>query len=153
MVHCNGFGECIKQCCCVCYDDEEHTIISKECKCGHRKHTKMFVGPLKTDIYCKDECEHECQLKRCHNFKICSKKRPQWFLNLYNGLCFNCSIYYGKLTFLREQYKCSICFESKDIIELSCGRHKFCVECWVKWSETTTKYPISCPICRTDVSK
>jgi hypothetical protein len=148
MVICKGLGDCIKQCYCVCYDDEDEEIPSKECICGHRHHAKLYGGILRTDIYCKQECEYKCQLIECPNFKLCGKKYPQWYLNCYKGLCINCRVCYGKIKFLDQKDECSICFETKEMIKINCGKHKFCLECWTTWADTTIKYPVACPFCR-----
>lgn len=96
--------------------------------------------------YSNNSCPHNCQVVECHNFKMCSQKRPKWVLDCHNGMCMDCAINYGKLKFLTENNDCPICLNKKDSVELTC-LHKVCLDCWKKWSEKS-QAPVSCPLCR-----
>jgi len=153
MSSCQGYGSCIQQCCCTCYEDEDHDIPSEICTCGHRNHTKLVGGKTECDMYCKtEECPYNCQLVECHNFRLCGKKYPQEILFVHNGMCSDCAIMIGKITFLDIQDECPICFETKDMIQVSCGKHKFCIDCWKQTSETENRpCPLTCPMCRESI--
>jgi hypothetical protein len=103
--------------------------------------------------YRKTKCSHNCNLVECYNFKLCKQMRPRWVLNCDNGMCKDCAIMLGKLKFLDIKDECSICIEHKDMIEISCGKHKVCLECWKNWSETSTQIPLTCPLCRNPIWK
>ena len=148
MSSCEGRGDCIQQCCCICYEDEEHEVPSEVCSCGHRNHKHLIGGMTEFDIYCQKECLHNCQLVECHNFRMCEQKRPQNILDCYNGMCNECAIMIGKIKFLDEKDDCPICMENKDMIEITCGKHTICFQCWKRMSETTKTYPLKCPLCR-----
>lgn len=153
MSSCNGRGDCIQQCGCGCYDDEECNITSEICTCRHRNHTKLIGGDSECDIYCKSECLHSCELVECHNYKMCGQKRPQNILDCDNGMCKDCAIMIGKIRFLNEKDDCIICSINKDMIDVSCGKHKFCIDCWKNWSKTSTQIPLTCPMCRNSIWK
>lgn len=153
MSACNGRGECINQCICTCYDDAEYEIPSKVCSCGHRNHTTMIGGDSESDIYCKVTCPHNCKLIECHNYRLCGKKGAQQYLDAHNGMCSDCAIMIGKIKFLDEKDDCSICNINKDMIQISCGKHKVCLECWKNWSESGTSCPVTCPFCRNPIWK
>ncbi len=146
MSSCNGRGECIEQCGCRCYDDEECDIPSENCSCGHREHV-VINDDSDNFPYCKSDCPHNCQLKECHNFRMCREKRPQWVLDCHNSMCLDCALMIGKIKFLDEKDDCPVCLNKKDIIQISCG-HKVCLDCWKNWSETITHVPVTCPLCR-----
>lgn len=150
---CNGYGYCIIQCCCSCYEDEDEEIPSEHCICGHRDHPKLFGGDSCFDIYCKETCDFNCQLVQCHNFKMCNKKRPQWLLFTHGGMCVDCAVNYGKIKFLDVKDDCPICMENKDMIEISCGKHCVCIDCWKQLSESQTCIPMKCPLCRESIWK
>lgn len=149
---CQGRGECIKQCGCVCYDDEEYEIPSDVCTCTHRHHNQIIGGNLESDIYCKEACSHNCELVKCHNYKICARELPQWVLDCHNGMCPDCAVTIGKVTFLDVKEDCPICLLNKDIVAISC-KHKVCLDCWINWSETSTQAPLTCPLCRNPIWK
>jgi hypothetical protein len=154
MNACNGDGFCLHQCCCVCFDDEEHEVPSEVCACGHRSHTKQIGGNTELDLYCQESCPHNCTLAKCHNFKLCCQKRPLAILRVNNGMCLNCALAIGKLEFLEEKDDCPICLENKDMVLISCGKHKVCVDCWNTASETENRpIPLSCPLCRESIWK
>jgi hypothetical protein len=147
---CTGNGYCIQQCVCIfCFDSKEATI----CICGHRNHPKLIGGETDCDIYCKQDCEYNCQLLQCHNFKVCNQKRPQWLLSAHNGMCINCAVHYGKMKFLERQEECPICMEHKDMVEISCERHNVCFDCWKHLSESGIDIPMKCPFCRESIWK
>ena len=129
MSGCKGRGDCITQCFCDCYDDDDNPI---KCECGHRHHQKLIGGSTDGDIYCQTECPHKCKLIECHNFKLCGTKCPQVLLDAHNGMCVDCAISVGKINFSDEKSECPICMETKDMITLCCNIHKVCVECWRK---------------------
>lgn len=144
MSDCNG--QCFHQCCCICFEDEDCEVPSVECVCGHREHTNLVEG------YCQDECPSKCVLVECHNFKLCGNKHPQWFLWCHNGMCLDCAVMLGKLKFLEEQDDCPICMERKDMILISCEKHKVCIDCWKHMSETPDRpIPLTCPLCRESI--
>jgi hypothetical protein len=121
---CQGDGMCLQQ-------------------CSHKRHNG----------YCPSNCQHRCQLVECHNFKMCGQKRPQSLLECYNGMCMDCFISYGKLTFLDVKEDCIICMENKEMVVVTCGKHKVCIECWKKISTSVTSYPLRCPLCREPIWK
>ena len=143
METCQGRGECIEQCSCECYEDEECDIPSEVCSCGHRDH----------DGYCKSDCPHNCELVECNNYILCGTKHPQRYIDCHNGMCFNCKLSFGKIKFLDEKGDCPICLTNKDMIEINCGKHKVCLDCWKNWSETSTQCPLTCPFCRNPIWK
>jgi len=154
MSVCNGRGDCIKQCGCGCYDDEECEVPSAVCTCGHRDHAKLVGGPnVETDVYCKPDCVHNCQLVECHNYKFCGIKLPQWVLDCHRGMCSDCAVNYGRIKFLTVKDDCPVCLVNKDMIEISCEKHKICLECWQQWSETSNQIPLTCPLCRESIWK
>jgi hypothetical protein len=147
MSSCEGFGTCFEQCCCTCFEDDDCEIPMEVCTCGHRAHTNLLEGE-----YCQTECSHGCKLVECHNFKLCGKKEPKWFLNCHNGMCLHCAVMIGRIKFLDEKDDCPICMETKDVIQVSCGKHKVCVECWKQLSETPGRpVPLRCPMCRESI--
>jgi hypothetical protein len=150
---CNGYGYCILQCVCSCYDDEESEIPSENCICGHREHPKLIGGDTCFNVYCKEECRFNCQLIECYNFRICKQKTPQWLLYAHNGMCTYCAINLGKIRFLETKDDCPICMENKDMIEISCEKHKVCLDCWKQLSESQTCIPMKCPLCRESIWK
>lgn len=154
MPTCNGHGDCIRQCVCICIEDDEHETPSLVCTCGHRDHTKISGGRYNYSAigddqeYCKAVCPHNCQLVKCNNYKLCSQKRPQFLLWCHNGMCTDCAVMVGKLKFLDEKTDCPVCLnDNKEMIETKC-KHTFCLECWKQWAEASTKTPLDCPICR-----
>ena len=154
MSSCNGRGSCIKQCVCICYDDDDYEVLSITCTCGHRNHDYMIGGKNKEDIYCQTECIHNCQLIQCHNFTLCGKKYPQEVLDCHNGMCVDCAVMIGKVIFLNKMDDCPICMDHKEVITISCGKHNVCMECWKQMSETENRpYPLSCPLCRESIWK
>lgn len=152
MLSCKGRGNCIQQCACICYD-EESDILSKICSCGHRNHTTFNGGESACQIYCKKYCLHKCELVECHNYKLCNQKRPQNVLDCHNGMCIDCFLMIGRIKFLDEKDDCPICLVNKDMIEITCEKHKVCIECWKNWSETSTQIPLACPLCRKPIWK
>ena len=149
MAECTGRGECFDQCCCICCDDEECEIPSEICSCGHREHKKFIGGDTECDIYCKEDCSYNCKLIECHNFRLCGQKRPQQELNWHNDMCMNCAISIGKIKFLDIKEDCPVCFENKDMIQVTCEKHNFCIDCWKK----VEGCPRSCPLCRENIWK
>lgn len=153
MASCTGRGSCFQQCCCICYDNNDE-IPSEECSCGHRNHAHIIGGNLESDIYCQKECPYKCKLVECHNFRLCGKKYPQHILDVHNGMCTNCAIMLGKITFLDKKDDCPICMENKDMIQISCEKHNLCIDCWKQMSEIENNtVPLSCPMCRESIWK
>lgn len=74
MPPCSGNGECLQQC-------GGH---------GHKGHSTLIGGTTATDVYCKSECAHNCQLVECNNYILCGQKRPKWVLNTSKGICLDC---------------------------------------------------------------
>ena len=154
MPPCNGRGSCIQQCCCTCCEDEDYEIPSEVCSCGHRNHTHLIGGASESDVYCQEECPHNCQLVECHNFRLCGKKYPQEILDCHHGMCSDCAIMIGRIKFLDAKDDCPVCLENKDMIEISCGNHKVCLDCWKQMSETPDRpNPLTCPLCRESIWK
>jgi hypothetical protein len=153
MSSCTGNGDCLKQCFCICFDDEECEIESEVCSCGHRDHPKLIGGNTGCDIYCQSDCPYNCQLIECHNFSLCEQKLPQWVLNCRNGMCMHCSTMIGKIKFLNEKDDCPICLENKDMIQITCGKHNVCLDCWKKCSKMQKETDLCCPLCRESIWK
>ena len=143
---CKGDGSCFHQCCCTCFEDEHCEIESEVCTCGHRGHQTYIGGTTELDIYCREECRMNCQLVECNNFRICGKKEPLWFLNTNNVMCLLCAITIGKIKFLDIQDDCPICLETKDIVQICCGKHNLCLDCWKNICKSEGKP--ACPLCR-----
>lgn len=120
---CSGRGDCFTQCAC----------------------TNSSGG------YCRQECPHNCQLVECYNYRICEGKYPQWYLDCHNGMNQGCAMSIGRVTFLDETGDCSICRETKDLVQVSCEKHKFCLPCWMNWCESTEQCPVTCPLCRESI--
>lgn len=153
MANCKGDGTCFEQCVCVCCEDEDCEIPSEICTCGHRDHTRTG-GNARPDEYCQTNCEHGCQLVECHNYKLCGDKFPKWFSYCHNGMCAECAVMIGKIEFLDLKDGCPICMEKKDMIQVSCGKHKVCLDCWKQLSETPNRpIPLRCPLCRESIWK
>ena len=143
MSECKGDGECYKHCECECYDpetDEDHEV----CTCGCRGHNLRYCR--------KAPCVHNCETIKCKNYDICGISTPKW--NMTNhpggdvGLCFDCWAYRGELKKTSEREECSICYENKILVELSCHpAHKLCMSCWEK-TINSKKFPSECPLCR-----
>jgi hypothetical protein len=145
----------------MCYDDEEETVPSAVCRCGHRSHTKIVGGTQWDDIYCREECGANCQLVECHNFRLCGRKEPELVINAHGGMCSECAVMIGKITFLDKNDDCPICLENKEVVQISCGKHAVCLDCWKEmssWRDTSEEeknrsYPLRCPICRESIYK
>ena len=154
MSSCSGWGSCIQQCCCTCFEDEECEVPSEVCTCGHRDHPKIIGGPTECDLYCKNECPHNCELTECHNFRFCGLKQPKLVLDCHNGMCHHCAVMIGRIKFLDTEGECPICLETKDMIQVSCGKHNLCIDCWKQASETPGRpIPLTCPLCRESIWK
>jgi hypothetical protein len=152
MSSCPGDGQCLRQCCCGCFD-EETDVPLEVCTCGHRHHEKVIGGSEEFDIYCKPNCPHNCVLTECHNFRYCQKKLPKWILDIKNGMCDHCEIMIGKITFTNTQDTCPICLDTKEMIKISCEKHTLCLECWTTLSKTDRPEPMKCPLCRESIWK
>jgi hypothetical protein len=114
MSSCNGRGDCIQQCGCMCYDDEEYEVPSEVCICGHRNHKQLTGGQNTAYEYCKKYvCPYNCQLVECHNFKICGKKYPQHLLDCHNGMCTDCAIMIGRVKFLDKKKNAPFVWKTK----------------------------------------
>jgi hypothetical protein len=141
MTSCKGFGECFEQC---------------EYNCDNQNHTHFNSGETDT-IYSQNECSHKCVLVECHNYKVCGQKRPAWVLDCHNGMCLDCALMIGKLTFLEQKDDCPVYMEHKEMVQVCCGKHTLCITCWLKMSEiqpdSENYKPLSCPMCRTSIWK
>lgn len=122
MSSCEGRGDCIQQCFCICYEDEEGEIPLAACTCGHRDHIKLNGG---TSGYCKSECKYNCELIKCPNYKFCGVKYPQCILDCHGGKCLNCAMF--RISFVEKNSQCEICSNTKDI--LKCENHTICMKC------------------------
>lgn len=138
---CDGDGSCFSQCICIC--DEEF-----ECDCGHRYHKSTYAGS-EFNTFCQKPCTYNCELKPCHNYRLCGQKRPAWILDCDNGMCLDCAMFLGKLTFLDVKAECPICSEEKYMVGIHCKKHNVCLDCWLDWSLETT--PLTCPMCRKSI--
>jgi len=140
MSVCQGRGECFEQCFCFCE--------ANPCTCGHARHQKISGGEEFTSKFCQSQkpCQHNCKLVPCNNFTMCKQSRPQRLLDCHNGMCLDCALLYGKLRFERKG-ECPVCFTDKDLVEVVCGKHNICLDCWKRWANYTTP-PTTCPICR-----
>lgn len=148
MASCNGQGDCLHQCICECFDADNEDVPSEICICGHRDHPKLIGGTDYYDSYYKSDCPYNCQLVRCHNYRLCGQTRPKWLLNCDGGMCKDCALKIGKIKFLDVKDDCPICLNNKDIIQVCCGKHNICIDCWKEWSRTSKQIPLTCPICR-----
>lgn len=90
MSSCTGNGDCLVQCLCECFNNEECEIPTAICTCGHENHQKFIGGSTIFDVYCKSDCPHKCQLIECKNYTKCGQKCPQWLLNCDGGMCKGC---------------------------------------------------------------
>lgn len=144
---CAGHGECFEQCGCYCYLSEEDDTLAEVCECGHRDHNTFDGGDQQ---YCKS-ANCSCELQPCHNFWLCGKKLPQWLLGAHLGMCLDCALTVGKIKQTGVKGECPICYDLKDLIELSC-RHRVCLECWKQVGETC-EAPAKCPLCRKGIWK
>jgi len=155
MTLCNGDGECLIQCSCVC--------IKEVCICGHRDHDNDECFP----DYCSCECYKEvcicghrdhngycpsncCTLIECRNYKYCNIKLPQWVLWCSNDMCINCDIQMGPHETTNELEDCCVCLEHKIMIILKCN-HRICNDCWYKISKEgfgNDERKNLCPLCR-----
>lgn len=142
MSSCNGKGMCIGQ-------------AGEECYEGNCDSLHLTSGINQEDLYCRSNCSHNCQLVECHNFKLCGNKLPQILLDCHNGMCLNCAIEIGKIRFIGEIDDCPVCIDEKEMIEICCGKHKLCLDCWKKMSETGDHCngPLACPLCREPIYK
>jgi hypothetical protein len=145
MSICSGYGECLTQCICECLDETGNPLVS--CICGHRQHIKFITGPTDGDVYCNGNCPYDCQPMKCHNYVMCEKKRPQYQLDSDGEMCRDCAIMIGRIKFLETRSDCPVCFENRDIIEISCGNHNICYDCWKEWTKKYNQFPLTCPLC------
>jgi hypothetical protein len=156
MTSCSGYGDCLRQCWCECFDDEEFDIPSAVCTCihGNKDHQKLIGGGSDCDVWCKSDCIHNCQLVPCHNYQMCGTKLPQWLLYCDSGMCRGCAVTMGKLTFLEDPSECPVCIQEKsNMVKISCGKHALCLDCWRGWTEAKTTVPLTCPFCRESIWK
>ena len=131
MSTCQGLGECIQQCVCSCYDDDECEIPSATCICGHRNHKKLNGGEA-GQKYWKSECSHHCHLVECRSYRNCGQKLPQILRNRHNGLCIDCAKRVGKIKFLDKIEYCRTCRNYTNVIEND-SKHNVCLDCWWAW--------------------
>jgi len=136
MSDCKGKGTCFKD--CFCNEDDEI------CYCGHRIHGVRYCR--------KEPCIHNCEMIKCKNFDTCGQSSPQWAMDMHPGghfrLCFDCWAYRGEMKKTSQPENCSICYEDKIVVELSChSTHKLCLECWDK-TINYKRFPSECPLCR-----
>lgn len=137
-INCDGSGYCIQQCSCQC-DEDEIDADDFVCNCEHSQHTGG---------YCPNRCNKNCQLKKC---RLCEHESPEWVLICRYGLCGNCYVAYGNIQFLDKKEECPICLETKEMVEIMCEKHLFCLECWMSHCNQATA--AECPICRKSIWK
>jgi len=137
MASCKGDGDCFEQC-----------GLPRECE--HASH--MDSGDTYFN-YFKHECAHNCVLLKCQNFHMCGQMRPKWVLDCDNGMCNDCGVNFGRVDFLGEKGDCPVCLENKELVRVSCTKHRFCLDCWKKMSETTPSHPLRCGMCRQGIWK
>ena len=136
MSNCTGRGSCLRQWGCDC---------NEICNCEVEK---LIGGKRECDVWYKhEECPYNCNLIECPNYRYCETKYPQELLDCHNGMCLHCNMSFGKMKYLEEKDDCPVCFENKDMILISCEKHKVCFDCWKQISKTS-KIPIKCPMCR-----
>ena len=136
MSTCNGYGECLIQCGCECYN-KETDVDDEICVCGHREHNG----------YCPTNC---CVLIECRNYKYCNALLPQQILFCHNGMCVNCAVQMGKHSYTKEVENCCVCLENKPMLILKC-KHKVCNDCWFTISKEefgNSEHKPLCPLCR-----
>lgn len=133
--NCTGNGECFEQSCC--HDNEQDSEV---CVSEDRNHILYFSR--------EDHCSHNCKLIECHNYRLCKQKRPQYLLTAHGGMCVDCAMMIGKIIFLDEKADCPVCLENKDMVQISCEKHRVCLQCWKRWSEKSEQTPLTCPLCR-----
>jgi len=128
---CDGLGECITQCGCGCYDDEECNIPSEICICEHKDHKVRFVGgTTDMDNYCRIDCDRDCKLKPCPNYQLCGRSLPEWVLLCHEDLCPDCAMTIGEVKFHNKISECPICLE--DGVVIACKKNRACMECLKK---------------------
>jgi len=129
MSHCQGDGECLKQCYCECYN-EDIDKYDEICTCGHRDHGG----------YCPSTC---CSLVECGG---CKEKHPKCYLDMHNGVCVPCDMSMGRRSMTDIVEDCCVCFENKQMLSLKCN-HKVCHDCWYQITKGSHSGG-SCPLCR-----
>lgn len=150
---CQGKGQCLQQCVCTCEQDENTMRYFKTCICGHGNHATIVGGYSYLDEYCQEiPCEFGCWLVKCHNFTMCGQSRPQWILDRNGGMCLDCAVNYGPMKFMNVKDDCAICLELKDVVQINCGNHVVCIDCWKQWCHTS-KSPAKCHLCREPIWK
>ena len=154
MSSCSGDGGCLKYCDCKCYDDEEMEVPSENCRCGHREHRddhpKFYSGGEENDVFCREDCSHNCELIKCRFYELCNTKAQKYYLNIRDGMCGLCHYKYGTITETDEIADCPICYDDKYMILTKCN-HKFCLDCWKGSCEAVQNVSSAsvCPLCRT----
>lgn len=83
------------------------------------------------------DCEHNCQLIKCPNFRICEKSLPQQFIDCYHGLCASCNVLFGPrrggkgILEFKSNTECPICLEEKcDSVSFPKCSHFVCIDCF-----------------------
>ena len=84
------------------------------------------------DYYKLFNCNHNCQLIECPNYKMCNTKRPECILDSHGGRCLHCNMLFGKnLEFIQEKDECDVCSEEKlEFVKMPNCTHKLCPECF-----------------------
>lgn len=120
--------------------------------CNPESNHVVFKGGEKVfDIYCKRMNSNCCcELKKCHNFQYCKRLMPEFLLNVNHQMCIYCAVIIGKLTFHNKIDSCPICYEKKELVQVSCDKHSFCLDCWEKHCEINKSF---CPLCRESIWK
>jgi len=100
---------------------------------------------------CQGNCEHgdemlvgleaclsydgtKCLCKQCPNFNLCHVWAPQWVFDCKKGLCVNCDIHLGHLTFRDATTPCPVCTgpDKKAHVQFPGCEHWVCVDCMRK---------------------
>ena len=139
MSDCEGNGKCIEQCSNGKYHTEDDVNSSHRlCCCGYKRIIKLEGNT---------DCKHNCKLVECNTYKVCSQKLPQWHLDLQNGMCVRCVDMFKGFKFLNEKFDCSKCLIKKEVVDISCGKHKVCLECLKDLFKTQGRNLVGCPFC------
>lgn len=137
-----------------------HSTLSPICLGQCLKGTGKFrfdekENQIYEEIYEKKEnadCKENCQAFKCYHYEICRQKEPLYILNQNQGICSECTKYFQgiKLDF-KNDYKCSICLETRKCVSQPKCLHYLCVSCFrasyfteesVQWPEDP-KFPYS----------
>jgi hypothetical protein len=125
-----------------CYGDGKCMTVCNTNKYCQKPHE------VSNYIFCKLECENDCELMPCKNVVHCKVAYPYYFFKernySKNDMCNQCNIF--KITFLKEKRKCLVCSVVKFMIVTKC-QHEMCYDCLFELNEDNT----NCPFCGTEI--